>query len=509
MAGISDIRHELCLALALWNGERPDPEGADVRPHRAAGQPRRGRQGVLVVPRGAAEPRAAAAGATTTRRPRSRTSSSCTTAAACNDPELELLDTGVFDDDRYWSVDVTYAKASPTEVLMRIERREPRARRGDARRAADAVVPQHVVVGRRGGAPADRGRRLGARRRRPPRSPATGSRRRPAPTARSPRRSSARTRRTRRASSAPTRRRRTRRTASTTTSSRARPPSTRTGFGTKAALRYRVTVPGRRQGRAAAAAPPPGRRRAGRRPTWAGDAFDEVVAAREADADEFYAALAPDGTSTPSRCGSSARPAPGSSGASRCTRTTCAAGSTATPASRRRPSARRHGRNSGWRHLDSFDVLAMPDPWEYPWFAAWDLGFHCVAVGAPRSGVREVPAARAAARVVPAPERRAAGLRVELRRRQPAGARDGRDARVQDRRRPRPRVPRAGLPEAARQLHLVAQPRGRRRQQRVQRRLPRARQHQPDRPLEPARGRRARAGRRDGVDGLLRARRCS
>ena len=42
------------------------------------------------------------------------------------------------------------------------------------------------------------------------------------------------------------------------------------------------------------------------------------------------------------------------------------------------PEARQHGRNSGWRHLDSFDVLAMPDPWEYPWFAAWDLGFHAV-----------------------------------------------------------------------------------------------------------------------------------
>ena len=42
------------------------------------------------------------------------------------------------------------------------------------------------------------------------------------------------------------------------------------------------------------------------------------------------------------------------------------------------PEAHRHGRNSDWRHLDAFDVLAMPDPWEYPWFAAWDLGFHAV-----------------------------------------------------------------------------------------------------------------------------------
>ena len=37
-----------------------------------------------------------------------------------DEPEFELLDTGVFDDNRYWSVDVTYAKSSPTEVLARI-----------------------------------------------------------------------------------------------------------------------------------------------------------------------------------------------------------------------------------------------------------------------------------------------------------------------------------------------------------------------------------------------------
>ena len=40
MAGISDIRHDLCLALSLWNGNDPDPQGAHVRPRRAAGQPR-------------------------------------------------------------------------------------------------------------------------------------------------------------------------------------------------------------------------------------------------------------------------------------------------------------------------------------------------------------------------------------------------------------------------------------------------------------------------------------
>ena len=43
------------------------------------------------------------------------------------------------------------------------------------------------------------------------------------------------------------------------------------------------------------------------------------------------------------------------------------------------PPARKHGRNAGWRHLNNADVISMPDTWEYPWYAAWDLAFHCVA----------------------------------------------------------------------------------------------------------------------------------
>jgi hypothetical protein len=38
------------------------------------------------------------------------------------------------------------------------------------------------------------------------------------------------------------------------------------------------------------------------------------------------------------------------------------------------------GRNSRWRSFDAFDIMSMPDKWEYPWFAAWDLSFHCVAL---------------------------------------------------------------------------------------------------------------------------------
>ncbi|HET9530564.1 MAG TPA: glucosidase [Blastocatellia bacterium] len=43
------------------------------------------------------------------------------------------------------------------------------------------------------------------------------------------------------------------------------------------------------------------------------------------------------------------------------------------------PSSRQSVRNTHWRHLNSMRVLSMPDKWEYPWFAAWDLAFHCVA----------------------------------------------------------------------------------------------------------------------------------
>jgi hypothetical protein len=42
------------------------------------------------------------------------------------------------------------------------------------------------------------------------------------------------------------------------------------------------------------------------------------------------------------------------------------------------PESRKTIRNAHWRHLNSMRVLSMPDKWEYPWFAAWDLAFHCV-----------------------------------------------------------------------------------------------------------------------------------
>ena len=42
------------------------------------------------------------------------------------------------------------------------------------------------------------------------------------------------------------------------------------------------------------------------------------------------------------------------------------------------PSARKRGRNADWSHLNNADIISMPDKWEYPWYAAWDLAFHCL-----------------------------------------------------------------------------------------------------------------------------------
>jgi hypothetical protein len=50
------------------------------------------------------------------------------------------------------------------------------------------------------------------------------------------------------------------------------------------------------------------------------------------------------------------------------------------PAQPKPPARRKRGRNRAWTHLYNSDVISMPDKWEYPWYAAWDLAFHCVAI---------------------------------------------------------------------------------------------------------------------------------
>ena len=110
-----------------------------------------------------------------------------------------------------------------------------------------------------------------------------------------------------------------------------------------------------------------------------GAEFDRIFAARRTEADDFYAGVIPAGLSDDAKLvlrqslagvlwskqfyhfvvrdwlsGDPAQPAP--------------------------PGDRVKGRNHEWPHLYNADVISMPDKWEYPWYAAWDLAFHCVAL---------------------------------------------------------------------------------------------------------------------------------
>ena len=194
---------------------------------------------------------------------------------------------------------VEYAKESPEDLLIRITRPQPRARIRHAPRAADALVPQRVVLAsatRR----ARRSRQVAdsaGPRRRPGRPPAAG---RPATSTATgtSRCCSPRTRPTRSGSSASPTGRRTSRTGSTTTSSTAgtdavNPEKT----GTKAAAHYRLTIgPGESRGRqpAAVGCRRPRLPRAATAPAWSlRRRLRRAVRSRRQEADEFYAAIIP------------------------------------------------------------------------------------------------------------------------------------------------------------------------------------------------------------------------
>jgi hypothetical protein len=50
------------------------------------------------------------------------------------------------------------------------------------------------------------------------------------------------------------------------------------------------------------------------------------------------------------------------------------------PAGPQPPASRKQGRNADWVHIDNLDIISMPDKWEYPWYAAWDLVFHTLPI---------------------------------------------------------------------------------------------------------------------------------
>jgi Mannosylglycerate hydrolase MGH1-like glycoside hydrolase domain len=113
-----------------------------------------------------------------------------------------------------------------------------------------------------------------------------------------------------------------------------------------------------------------------RRNPFASD-FEQIFAARQREADEFYATVVPQNLSSDAQ--SVMRQAFGgllwSKQFYHYVVEQWLRGDPALPPP---PSERRRGRNREWGHLYNDDVISMPDKWEYPWYAAWDLAFHCI-----------------------------------------------------------------------------------------------------------------------------------
>jgi hypothetical protein len=105
--------------------------------------------------------------------------------------------------------------------------------------------------------------------------------------------------------------------------------------------------------------------------------FDAVFAARQKDADDFYASRIPKHLSDDAR--NVMRQSLGGMLISKqFYHYDVLTWLTGDPAEPPPPAQRWEGRNKNWTHLYNDDVISMPDKWEYPWYAAWDLAFHCI-----------------------------------------------------------------------------------------------------------------------------------
>jgi hypothetical protein len=371
LAGISDNHQRLCFALALWNGRDPilkerlfgltnaeGNHGEDVKEYSFVldGTPTHSYMKWLYKYPQAAFPYTALVEENRRRGRQGR--------------EYELMDTGVFDDDRYFDVVVEYAKAAPDDILVRVTvtNRGPDAAevhvlptlwfRNTWSWSDGGERPQLEAVGTRGAV------RIRAD------HPTLG-------------------RRWLAADDGPE----VVFTENDTNSARVfgvpnGSPWVKDGVerwllhgekhavnpahrGTKAAVHYTLALgPGAettvalRLGDTALSAP------------FERD-FTKIFADRIREADEFYRTVTPAALSDDARSvmrqslagllwskqfyqydvkqwlgGDPTQPAP--------------------------PAARRHGRNRNWTHLYNEDVLSVPDKWEYPWYAAWDLAFHAI-----------------------------------------------------------------------------------------------------------------------------------
>jgi Mannosylglycerate hydrolase MGH1-like glycoside hydrolase domain len=142
-------------------------------------------------------------------------------------------------------------------------------------------------------------------------------------------------------------------------------------FGTKAAARYRLQIGA---GKSATI-----RVRLCVNPDTDAfdDTFDELFRKRCCEADEFYEAIAPGELSADQRAVQRQAFA-GLLWSKQFYHYNVRRWLRGDPGGPEPPRERLRGRNRGWTHLNNADVISIPDKWEYPWYAAWDLAFHCV-----------------------------------------------------------------------------------------------------------------------------------
>jgi Mannosylglycerate hydrolase MGH1-like glycoside hydrolase domain len=107
--------------------------------------------------------------------------------------------------------------------------------------------------------------------------------------------------------------------------------------------------------------------------------FDTQIAQQRAEADEFYRTVVPDGIA-PDRQNVMRQALAGVLWSKQFYHYDLNRWLKGDPAGPEPPRERLNGRNHEWRHLYNADVISMPDKWEYPWYAAWDLAFHCIAL---------------------------------------------------------------------------------------------------------------------------------
>jgi hypothetical protein len=253
--------------------------------------------------------------------------------------------------------------------------------------------------------------------------------------------------------------------------------------GTKAAAHYRLTVPAGKceivRLRLTPVAPAALEKTYGKGSGAFGKHFDEVLQARRQEADEFYAGVIP--RSLDADAANVMRQAlAGMLWSKQFFYYDVNRWLEERGCDPYLPSAKRAPRNEQWHHMYNADVISMPDKWEYPWYAAWDLAFHVLPLTLVDVdfGKQQLDLMLSENYLPEWPDPR---LRMELRRREPAGAPvghhlhlpPGHGAHGQRRR----SVAGAELPEALAQLYLVAQSEGSLGQERVRRRLPRPGQH--------------------------------